>query len=199
MTAKTNAKERSRSKSRARAEAEGILLADEDSDVSAVLTEEPGKMEDKEEEKEKETEHVESFTTGPKSVPTHWKQTVFLLREVVSVVEGMLFIRRRVPHFLLYHACCAPHCVTSCYIFIFSLPLSLLFSYVVSFFDFFCPLTLVLSIIVLDFVPDGAPHIATLCSFTILRSVSLILADRFLLRLLCLLSSLSIVIFLPFY
>jgi hypothetical protein len=122
MTAKTNAKERSRSKSRARAEAEGIVLADEDSDVNVVLTEEPGKMEVKEE--EKETEHVESFTTGPRSVPTHWKQTVFLLREGVSVVEGMLFIRWHVLHFLLYATCYAPHGATSCYI-LFSLYLCL--------------------------------------------------------------------------
>ena len=29
-----------------------------------------------------------SFSTGPKSVPTHWKQTIFLLREPMTVDEG---------------------------------------------------------------------------------------------------------------
>ncbi|KAG6829437.1 hypothetical protein H0H87_011392 [Tephrocybe sp. NHM501043] len=29
-----------------------------------------------------------SFSTGPQSVPTHWKQTLFLLREPISVAEG---------------------------------------------------------------------------------------------------------------
>jgi type I protein arginine methyltransferase len=33
---------------------------------------------------------VTSFSTGPKSVPTHWKQTLFLLREPVFVEEGGL-------------------------------------------------------------------------------------------------------------
>jgi protein arginine N-methyltransferase 3 len=31
-----------------------------------------------------------SFSTGPKSVPTHWKQTLFLLREPITVYEGTL-------------------------------------------------------------------------------------------------------------
>jgi protein arginine N-methyltransferase 3 len=31
---------------------------------------------------------VTSFSTGPRSIPTHWKQTVFLLREPVLVEEG---------------------------------------------------------------------------------------------------------------
>ncbi|KAI0770721.1 protein arginine N-methyltransferase [Fomes fomentarius] len=31
---------------------------------------------------------VTSFSTGPASVPTHWKQTVFFLREPISVAEG---------------------------------------------------------------------------------------------------------------
>ncbi|CCM05740.1 uncharacterized protein FIBRA_07972 [Fibroporia radiculosa] len=31
---------------------------------------------------------VSSFSTGPESVPTHWKQTVFLLREPINVHEG---------------------------------------------------------------------------------------------------------------
>lgn len=30
-----------------------------------------------------------SFSTGPKSVPTHWKQAIFLLRESITVHEGM--------------------------------------------------------------------------------------------------------------
>ncbi|KAH9932760.1 protein arginine N-methyltransferase [Epithele typhae] len=31
---------------------------------------------------------VTSFSTGPASVPTHWKQTIFFFREPVSVAEG---------------------------------------------------------------------------------------------------------------
>jgi protein arginine N-methyltransferase 3 len=31
---------------------------------------------------------VHSFSTGPQSVPTHWKQTLFLLREPIAVDEG---------------------------------------------------------------------------------------------------------------
>lgn len=31
---------------------------------------------------------VTSFSTGPKSQPTHWKQTLFLLREPIEVDEG---------------------------------------------------------------------------------------------------------------
>lgn len=31
---------------------------------------------------------VTSFSTGPASVPTHWKQTIFLLREPITVHEG---------------------------------------------------------------------------------------------------------------
>ena len=29
-----------------------------------------------------------SFTTGPESEPTHWKQTLFLLKEPIVVQEG---------------------------------------------------------------------------------------------------------------
>ncbi|OCH89934.1 S-adenosyl-L-methionine-dependent methyltransferase [Obba rivulosa] len=31
---------------------------------------------------------VTSFSTGPDSVPTHWKQTIFLLRDPITVTEG---------------------------------------------------------------------------------------------------------------
>jgi len=31
---------------------------------------------------------ITSFSTGPKSVPTHWKQSIFLLREPITVDEG---------------------------------------------------------------------------------------------------------------
>ena len=41
---------------------------------------------------------VTSFSTGPKSVPTHWKQTIFLLREPIIVDEGGL--RQTSPCFL---------------------------------------------------------------------------------------------------
>ncbi|KAG7444182.1 S-adenosyl-L-methionine-dependent methyltransferase [Guyanagaster necrorhizus] len=33
-------------------------------------------------------EKVTSFSTGPQSIPTHWKQTIFLLREPIVVEEG---------------------------------------------------------------------------------------------------------------
>jgi type I protein arginine methyltransferase len=33
-------------------------------------------------------EAVTSFSTGPESIPTHWKQTLFLLREPILVVDG---------------------------------------------------------------------------------------------------------------
>ncbi|RDB14874.1 Protein arginine N-methyltransferase 3 [Hypsizygus marmoreus] len=35
-------------------------------------------------------ESITSFSTGPQSVPTHWKQTLFLLREPISVEEGSI-------------------------------------------------------------------------------------------------------------
>jgi type I protein arginine methyltransferase len=33
-------------------------------------------------------EKVTSFSTGPESIPTHWKQTVFFLREPIVAEEG---------------------------------------------------------------------------------------------------------------
>ncbi len=33
-------------------------------------------------------ECVESFSTSPMSTPTHWKQTVFLLRDPIVLTEG---------------------------------------------------------------------------------------------------------------
>lgn len=33
-----------------------------------------------------------SFSTGPESVPTHWKQTIFLLREPIPLEEGATFL-----------------------------------------------------------------------------------------------------------
>ena len=41
-------------------------------------------------EKEDPRNGIKSFTTGPESVPTHWKQTLFLLREPITVHEGTL-------------------------------------------------------------------------------------------------------------
>ena len=38
--------------------------------------------------KGKENERIISFTTSPKSFPTHWEQTIFLLREPITVSEG---------------------------------------------------------------------------------------------------------------
>lgn len=36
----------------------------------------------------KEKEKITSFSTGPLSLPTHWKQTIFMLREPITVTEG---------------------------------------------------------------------------------------------------------------
>ncbi|KAJ7505877.1 S-adenosyl-L-methionine-dependent methyltransferase [Mycena galericulata] len=33
---------------------------------------------------------ITSFSTGPQSIPTHWKQTLFLLREPIVVAEGSI-------------------------------------------------------------------------------------------------------------
>ncbi|KAJ7046428.1 protein arginine N-methyltransferase [Mycena alexandri] len=38
--------------------------------------------------KSPEAAKVTSFSTGPQSIPTHWKQTLFLLREPIVVEEG---------------------------------------------------------------------------------------------------------------
>ncbi|EGN97901.1 hypothetical protein SERLA73DRAFT_91051 [Serpula lacrymans var. lacrymans S7.3] len=40
--------------------------------------------------RERERARVTSFSTGPKSQPTHWKQTIFLLREPIHAVEGTI-------------------------------------------------------------------------------------------------------------
>ncbi|KAI0248224.1 S-adenosyl-L-methionine-dependent methyltransferase [Lactifluus subvellereus] len=36
----------------------------------------------------KSKREIISFSTGPRSVPTHWKHTIFLLREPITVTEG---------------------------------------------------------------------------------------------------------------
>ncbi|THH06140.1 hypothetical protein EW145_g4285 [Phellinidium pouzarii] len=36
----------------------------------------------------RDKDQVTSFTTGPQSIPTHWKQTLFLLKEPIIVHEG---------------------------------------------------------------------------------------------------------------
>lgn len=38
----------------------------------------------------REKERVTSFSTGPLSAPTHWKQTLFMLREPITVSEGSI-------------------------------------------------------------------------------------------------------------
>ncbi|KAF8877148.1 S-adenosyl-L-methionine-dependent methyltransferase [Gymnopilus junonius] len=38
----------------------------------------------------REKEHVTSFSTGPQSTPTHWKQTIFMLRDPITVSEGSI-------------------------------------------------------------------------------------------------------------
>jgi len=35
---------------------------------------------------------ITSFSTGPKSMSTHWKQTIFLLREPIDVFEGSIVL-----------------------------------------------------------------------------------------------------------
>lgn len=36
----------------------------------------------------KSQQGIISFSTGPRSAPTHWKHTIFLLREPIMVTEG---------------------------------------------------------------------------------------------------------------
>ena len=36
----------------------------------------------------KSRQGIISFSTGPRSAPTHWKHTIFLLREPITVTEG---------------------------------------------------------------------------------------------------------------
>jgi len=53
----------------------------------------------KDREREPPKETVKSFTTGPQSTPTHWKQTFFLLREPIqmqhgAVIEGTFHCRK---------------------------------------------------------------------------------------------------------
>jgi protein arginine N-methyltransferase 3 len=36
----------------------------------------------------KSRQGIVSFSTGPRSAPTHWKHTIFLLREPIVVTEG---------------------------------------------------------------------------------------------------------------
>ena len=43
-------------------------------------------------ESQKEKKSLMSFSTGPQSVPTHWKQTLFLLREPIALKEGMQYV-----------------------------------------------------------------------------------------------------------
>jgi len=38
-----------------------------------------------------EKEEIASFSTGPQSKPTHWKQALFLLSDSIMVTEGMSF------------------------------------------------------------------------------------------------------------
>ncbi|KAJ7868782.1 protein arginine N-methyltransferase [Mycena olivaceomarginata] len=40
--------------------------------------------------KQPEAPKITSFSTGPQSIPTHWKQTLFLLREPIVVDEGSI-------------------------------------------------------------------------------------------------------------
>jgi protein arginine N-methyltransferase 3 len=42
--------------------------------------------------KQKEDKRVISFSTGPRSQPTHWKQTIFLLRDPIHAEDGTLHI-----------------------------------------------------------------------------------------------------------
>ena len=42
-----------------------------------------------------EKEKDASFSTGPQSIPTHWKQTLFFLREPITVSEGTHLLLRR--------------------------------------------------------------------------------------------------------
>lgn len=44
-----------------------------------------------------ELTNLVSFSTGPYFTPTHWKQTVFYLREPISVTKGKIFVVFSVP------------------------------------------------------------------------------------------------------
>ena len=44
-------------------------------------------------EKQRKEKETMSFSTGPQSVPTHWKQTLFLLREPIMLEEGEFLLR----------------------------------------------------------------------------------------------------------
>jgi protein arginine N-methyltransferase 3 len=55
---------------------------------------------------------ITSFSTGPKSVPTHWKQTLFLLREPIRVAEGQNSKRcvlRQINGLFCYRVYCPWH------------------------------------------------------------------------------------------
>ncbi|KAK7462145.1 hypothetical protein VKT23_007748 [Stygiomarasmius scandens] len=57
--------------------------------LGGEVTAEPGSIiGDNEKQKEKEKSKIISFSTGPQSIPTHWKHTLFLLREPFIVDEG---------------------------------------------------------------------------------------------------------------
>lgn len=60
-------------------------------DILPVGVKRSKSFKEKEREKEKGSTQV-SFTTGPQSLCTHWKQTVFLLRKPFKTIEGSLFV-----------------------------------------------------------------------------------------------------------
>lgn len=49
-------------------------------------------------------EDTDSFSTGPQSMPTHWKQTIFMLPEPITVVGGAFTGNISVSSELIYGA-----------------------------------------------------------------------------------------------
>lgn len=65
---------------------------------AGILGREEGGDGDEEAVEEEKDDVVASFSTGPQSMATHWKQTVFLLKDPIVVVEGT-FLPYPSPHF----------------------------------------------------------------------------------------------------
>lgn len=41
-----------------------------------------------------------SFSTGPHATPTHWKQTIFYLKDPIPVTQGMLLTKEKKPQLI---------------------------------------------------------------------------------------------------
>ncbi|EIW81556.1 S-adenosyl-L-methionine-dependent methyltransferase [Coniophora puteana RWD-64-598 SS2] len=61
-----------------------------DGEARVVVDEAEEKRKAEAAQREKEAARVTSFSTGPRSVPTHWKQTIFFLREPIVAGDGTI-------------------------------------------------------------------------------------------------------------